>query len=136
MRDLGAKEAPLAIAKVALVKATNKELITLLGKKVVTAEDLYDLNNGDPLKMGFTSLIKRAWRGKTIIPFLLSLRRTVKQMALAKNLYEAYPDNWDDFLEWKRKIVELYQDNQRAIDYYTETGQPEMLKKIVEPSTA
>ena len=136
MRDLGAREAPLAIAKVTLVKATNNELITLLGKQVVTAEDLYDLNNGDPLKMGFSSLIKRAWRGKTIIPFLLRLRSTMKRMADAKKMYETYPDNWEDFLKWKKKIVELYQDRKRAIEYYTETDQPEMLKKIVEPSTA
>ncbi|MFW9929399.1 MAG: geranylgeranyl reductase family protein [Candidatus Thorarchaeota archaeon] len=137
MRDLGFKEAPLAIAKVTLVTATNKELTTLLGNKVVTPEDLYDLNNGDPLKMGLKSKIVRAWRGKTVIPFLLRLLNTMKRMDTARELYANYPDNWNDFLVWKQKIVKLYQDKERAIKYYTETNQPDMLEKIgiSKPST-
>ena len=51
-------------------------------------------------------------------------------MDKAKEMYLNYPDNWQDFLEWKNKIVEIYQDEKRAIEYYTETNQPEMLEKI------
>jgi geranylgeranyl reductase family protein len=136
MRDLGAKEAPLAIAKVTLVKANNRELTTLLGNGVVTPEDLYDLNNGDPIKMDLKSKIRRGWRGKTILPYLLKLNGTINRMEKARNMYLNYPDNWQDFLDWKKKIVEIYEDERRAIEYYTETNQPEMLKKIVGPTTA
>ncbi|MHA2278950.1 MAG: hypothetical protein ACXAC2_24485 [Candidatus Kariarchaeaceae archaeon] len=57
-------------------------------------------------------------------------------MDKAREMYINYPNNWQDFLVWKQKIAEIYQDRQRAIEYYTETNQPEMLKKVVGPTTA
>lgn len=130
MRDLGAKEAPLAIAKVIIAKASNKEWITMLGNGVVTPDDLYNLIKGDPLEMGFKTKLTRTWKGKAILPYLIKLLGVIKRMDKAKEMYLNYPDNWQDFLEWKKTIVELFKDEQRAIEYYTETNQPDMLKNV------
>lgn len=131
MRDTGAKEAPLALMKVTLVTGTNREIMTILDNQVITAEDLYNLNSGEPLSLSLSSKIKRAYRGKTILPFLLRVLKTLRNMDAARKLYKNYPDNWNDFLVWKKQIVNLYRDEQRAIAYYKETGNEQMIDKVV-----
>ena len=85
------------------------------------------------MDMSLKSKLRRAWRGKTVLPFLISLMGTLNRMAKAKHMYETYPETWEDFLHWKRDMVNLYQDKKRAIAYYTETNQPEMIKNIADP---
>ncbi|MHA2362907.1 MAG: geranylgeranyl reductase family protein [Candidatus Hodarchaeales archaeon] len=124
MRSMGMKEAPLAIGKSYIVTATNFILNTLFEKEVIDAQDLYNLNAGNTIDMSLKTKIKRGWRGRSILRFLLGLSSTMKRMNKAQKMYENYPDNWKDFLIWREKISELYQDEKRATQFYEETGKP------------
>jgi hypothetical protein len=122
MRLTGAHEAPLALGKTEIVKATNKELNLIFDKEVISAQDLYNLNAGRPITSGISVTLKRAWRGKTILPFLMNINKTMKQMKTVKNLYLNYPENPEDLKQWRQKIAILFKDKARAKKYYEETG--------------
>jgi geranylgeranyl reductase family protein len=122
MRETGAHEAPLALAKSQIVKATNKELNTIFDNEVITAKDLYNLNSGLPITGGLVTNLKRAWRGRSILPFLKGLQSTMGKMKVVKNMYLNYPETPEELKIWRAKIVKLFDDHNRAEKYYTETG--------------
>ena len=136
MRNLGAQEGPLAMLKVLVANASDKELITILDKGVITPMDINKLNNGIPMNIGLSGLMKRIWGARTIFPFLLRLSRTVRSMQKAKRLYRNYPENWQDFLLWKKQIARLFQDEKRAIDYYRKTQQDKKLREVLQKRIA
>ena len=122
MKTTGLQEAPLAISKAYITTATNNVLNTLFEKNVVTAQDLYDLNSGQNISMGLKTVLKRVWRGRGILPFLLGLNGTMKRMDKARDLYANYPDSWKDLPAWRKQIAVVYQDEKRAAKFYAETG--------------
>ena len=122
MRQTGAHEAPLALAKTEITKATNKELNLLFDREIISAQDLYNLNAGRPITSGMNANLKRVWRGKSILPFLWGIQKTMKQMKTVKNLYFEYPENHEELKYWKAKIVNIFDDKRRAKQYYSETG--------------
>ena len=123
MRKTGAYEAPLALAKTRITKASNKDLNTLLEKKVIEPQDLYNLNAGVPISSSLTTNIRRAWKGKLILPFLLSMKRTMLKMEIVKHMYLNYPERPEELRNWRKKIIKLFNDESRAMQYYRETGQ-------------
>ncbi len=123
MRETGAYEAPLALAKTKITQATNKVLNTLLEKEVIEPEDLYNLNSGIPIKSSVTTNIKRAWRGKNILPFLLSMKKIMMRMETVKTMYLNYPNTPESLPNWREKIRKLFDDKGRAKRFYQETSQ-------------
>lgn len=122
MRQTGAHEAPLALAKTAVTKATNKELNIIFDKEVISATDLYNLNAGKPISSGGMVSLKRLWRGRRILPFLNGIRSSMNKMETVKQLYFNYPERPEDLPEWRTKIIKLFNDKNRAEKFYTETG--------------
>lgn len=123
MRNLGAREGPMAIIKNLLSQTTNKTFNTLLDKKILTADDLDSGSQKGSIHLGIGEIGKRLWRGRTELPFFIKLGWTTRRMRQAKTLYQTYPDNWADFLQWKKQIVRVFRDKKRAIAYYRKTNQ-------------
>ena len=122
MRETGVHEAPLALAKTQIVKASNRELNTIFNNEVITAGDLYNLNSGLPIAGGLVTNLKRAWRGKSMLPFLIGLQQTMGKMKKVKQLYLNYPESPEELKIWRSQIVKLFDDHKRAETYYAETG--------------
>lgn len=122
MRQTGAHEAPLALAKTEITKATNRELNLIFENEVITAQDLYNLNAGRPITSGFGVTLKRVWRGKSILPFLMGIQKTMKSMNTVKEMYFNYPENPEDLKQWRQKISTIFKDKERAKKYYAATG--------------
>ena len=121
MRETGAYEAPLALAKTQITRATNNDLNVLLEKEVISPQDLYNLNSGKPIESGLILNIKRAWRGKSIIFFLLAMQRKMIEMKKVKDLYLNYPESAENLKYWRKKIIAIFKDNYRAKQFYKET---------------
>ena len=90
--------------------------------EVISAQDLYNLNAGKPITSGLGITLKRVWRGKTILPFLIGIQRTMGKMKNVKDLYFNYPEKPEDLKVWRQKIAVLFNDNERAKKYFAETG--------------
>ena len=122
MRETVAHEAPLALAKTQIAKASNHDLNILFGKGVMSAEDLYNLNSGNPIAGGVVTNLKRAWRGRSILSYLLSVQSSMGKMKKIKQLYFNYPESPEELKYWRKTIINLFDDTKRAKEYYTETG--------------
>lgn len=123
MHQTGAHEAPLALAKTQITKASNKVLNTLLEKEVIEPQDLYNLNAGIPISSSLVTDIKRIWRGKSIIPFLLGMKGIMIKMSTVKQLYFNYPEKPEDLKFWRKNIIKIFNDENRAKKFYQETRQ-------------
>ncbi|MFX0113299.1 MAG: geranylgeranyl reductase family protein [Candidatus Hodarchaeota archaeon] len=108
MKNIGAVNAPLAILKLIVTQATNKQINEVLGKGLLTAEDLVSANSGKGLSIGQFEKIKRVLRGRKVLRLVLKLRSGLKSYNKAEKLYQSYPEDFESFLEWRKKIVKLY----------------------------
>ncbi|MFX0114478.1 MAG: geranylgeranyl reductase family protein [Candidatus Hodarchaeota archaeon] len=109
MRDIGAVNAPLALIKNMIVQASNAEINEVFKKGVLTADDILAMNDGEGLhKFGMFERLKRLVKGRKVLGFMNRLRSAYKEYQKAEILYKSYPDNFNDFSDWRRKILQLY----------------------------
>lgn len=120
-RQTSKHEAPLAYAKTEIVKVNNK-ILNVVFEDIISPKDLYNLNAGRPIDTSTLTTLKRVWRGKSILPFLIRLTKVMKTMDKVKSLYANFPDNYHDFLQWKATLEYVFQDKKRAATFYAETG--------------
>lgn len=108
MKVIGLVNGPLELGKREIINLTSKQVQDLFDSSILDAEELYHLNSGNKLNFGTIELLKKLWKGKKMLPFLLRLRKTIKNMKNAKKIYLEYPESFDGFLQWKNKIEHLY----------------------------
>jgi len=108
MKVIGLVNGPLELGKREIINLTSKQVQDLFDSSILDAEELYHLNSGNKLNFGTIELLKKLWKGKKMLPFLLRLRKTIKNMKKAKKIYLEYPESFDGFLQWKNKIEHLY----------------------------
>ena len=108
MKAIGLVNGPLELGKREIINLTSKQVQDLFDSSILDAEELYHLNSGNKLNFGTIELLKKLWKGKKVLPFLLRLRKTIKNMKNAKKIYLEYPESFDGFLQWKNKIEHLY----------------------------
>lgn len=108
MKAIGVVNGPLELGKRKIINLTSKEVQKLFDSSILDAEELYQLNSGNKLNFGTIEMIKKLWKGKKVLTLLLSLRKTIKNMKKSKRIYLEYPESFDGFPKWKKKIERLY----------------------------
>ncbi|MCK5343764.1 MAG: hypothetical protein KAR20_10185, partial [Candidatus Heimdallarchaeota archaeon] len=94
-----------------IIPQPSSLLNEIFHKKILTGDDLLFGNAQGQISTGFTKNLQRAWRGRRILGTLLKFRSILKQMDVARSLYENYPESSSDFLPWREKILSLYNEN-------------------------
>lgn len=135
MRQTGAYEAPLALVKTEITKATNKDLNVLFENNIISAQDLYDLNSGKPISSGLLITLKRVWKGKSILRFLVGMQQKTRQMKTVKQMYLNYPDNAEGLKDWSVKVAKIFNDKKRATQYYKETNNISLPNEVFSSQT-
>jgi flavin-dependent dehydrogenase len=108
MKVIGGFNGPLELGKRKILNLTSKQVQDLFDSGILDAEELYQLNSGNGLNFRKIEMLKKLWKGKKVLSFLFSLRKTIKDMRKAKKIYLEYPESFDGFLQWKKKIERLY----------------------------
>lgn len=108
MRSVGATNAPLAILKLLVTQTSNKEINEVFGRGLLTAKDLESVNAGNGLALSYFEKLKRVARGRKILKLIMKLRSALKDYKKAEKLYQNYPENFNGFGDWRKKILKLY----------------------------
>ncbi|MHA2053901.1 MAG: geranylgeranyl reductase family protein [Candidatus Hodarchaeales archaeon] len=111
MRSLASINAPLAIMKDFIIPLPSSIINEIFHKKVLGEDDLLYGNAQGKISGGFTTNLLRAWRGKRILGTLLKFRNILKKMDTAQNLYENFPSDPNEFLNWRQQILSIYGEN-------------------------
>ncbi|MHA1167820.1 MAG: geranylgeranyl reductase family protein [Candidatus Hodarchaeales archaeon] len=109
MNHIGSVNGPLELGKRKVISLSSKQIQEFFTSGIIEANDFYRLNAGEGLDFGKIEMLKKAWKGRRLLRFLVSLRKTMKDMEKAKNLYLNYPETFDEFIDWKKKIEQIYE---------------------------
>jgi geranylgeranyl reductase family protein len=108
MNSIASINAPLAIMKDYIIPLPSSIINEIFHKRVLGEDDLLYGNASGKISSSLKDNLIRAWRGKRVLGTLLEFRKILKRMDAARDLYENYPANPDEFLPWREKILSLY----------------------------
>jgi len=115
MENYGIKQAGLDIFRIFLQGLTNEDLNYGMKYQLITEEDLLKTSLGEDVHLNVGEATRRIFSGLGRLSFLKSLYIMAKTLREAKDMYKKYPTSPDEFPEWKRKIMEIYD---RAKDFF------------------
>ncbi len=108
MEMYGDKQAALDIFRLMLISSRDEDLNYGMNCKLLTEDDVLKAGMGDDFHLNITETAKRVFRGVRNVRFLNKLRFTVKTMRQVRAHYREYPENLDDFSEWKKETVAMF----------------------------
>ncbi|MFX0208389.1 MAG: NAD(P)/FAD-dependent oxidoreductase, partial [Candidatus Hodarchaeota archaeon] len=108
MKTIGIVNGPLELGKRQIINLTSKQVQYLFDSRIFNAEELYQFNSGKKLNFGRIEMLKKLWKGKKMLTFFLRIRKTIEDMKKAKKIYLEYPASFDGFLQWKKRIEQLF----------------------------
>lgn len=107
MRSYGKVQASLDVFRRFLISTDDTELNYGMKNKLLTESDILKAGQGEDFDLKITDKARRVFRGIQRPHFLNKLRMTVKLMRHVKSHYEEYPEEPDDFENWRLKTVML-----------------------------
>ncbi|HIE19032.1 TPA: geranylgeranyl reductase family protein [Candidatus Bathyarchaeota archaeon] len=108
METYGIKQAGLDIFRIFLQGLTNEDLNYGMKYQIITEEDLLKASLGEDVHINIGEATRRIFAGLGRLSFLKSLYIMAKTLREARNMYKKYPTSPDKFLEWKKKIMEIF----------------------------
>jgi len=108
MESYGAKQAGLDIFRIFLQGLTNEDLNYGMKYQLITEKDLLKASLGDEIHLNIGEATRRIFIGLGRLGFLKSLYLMAKTLRETREMYKEYPASPDEFPEWKKKIVEIF----------------------------
>lgn len=104
----GTKQAALDVFRLFLIFSSDKDLNYGMSNHLMTEADVLRASLGDDFRLNITEKTRRVYRGLRRLRFLNKLRLTVNVMNQVRAHYKDYPENPEDFPQWKTKTEGLF----------------------------
>lgn len=111
----GAKQASLDIFRMLLLTSSDQDLNFGMNSKLLKEEDVLKAGLGDEFHLHITDTAKRVFKGLRNLKFLNKLKLTVKMMKQVRAHYKTYPETPENFEEWRRQTVAIFQNAKSKI---------------------
>jgi flavin-dependent dehydrogenase len=105
IQKIGAQFAALDIIRLFLLGLSEKDYNFLIKNRIITEDEFKKSLSGEKLRMGVITLLQKLWRGWMRLGLLLKLNRAIQDSNQIKDIYAAYPAQFDEqaFLKWQNK---------------------------------
>ncbi len=108
MTSFGAEFASLDLLRIVVQSLSNDELNFGLERDLLSGEEILEISSTGALNLSFVDMAVKAFKGISRPNLLLDLNYLRIKMKEISKLYKNFPDNLEQFPEWKKKVIEIY----------------------------
>ncbi|MDX1797243.1 MAG: geranylgeranyl reductase family protein [Candidatus Lokiarchaeia archaeon] len=108
MTSFGAEFASLDLLRIVLQSLSNTELNFGLERDLLRGEEILQISSTGGLNLSLVDMAVKAFKGISNPNLLLDLNYLRIKMNAISKLYKNFPQNLDEFPDWKEKVIEIY----------------------------
>ncbi|MHA2288912.1 MAG: geranylgeranyl reductase family protein [Promethearchaeota archaeon] len=108
MTSFGAEFASLDLLRRILQILPNEDLNFALQQDLLSGEEILEISSTGEFDLPLTSLVTKAFKGISKPNLLLDLNYLRIRMNEISKLYKNFPRNFENFEEWKRRALQIY----------------------------
>ncbi|MHA1313871.1 MAG: NAD(P)/FAD-dependent oxidoreductase [Candidatus Helarchaeota archaeon] len=107
---IGGEYASTDLLRRFLLGLTEDDIDFIFGNRIMVETDLASVLRGEPVKIGFISLLTRLIRGIKRLDLLLQINQALSRSKTVKSLYLNYPSEYDEdeFNAWVKKTHRIF----------------------------
>jgi digeranylgeranylglycerophospholipid reductase len=108
MTSFGAEFASLDLLRIVLQSLSNDDLNFGLEHDLLSGAEILEISSTGSLNLSLVDMAVKAFKGLSRPNLLLDLNFLRIKMKEISKLYNNFPKNLEQFLEWKEKVIEIY----------------------------
>jgi len=108
MTSFGAEFASLDLLRMTLQILPNEDLNFALRQDLLSGEEILEISSTGEFKLPIVDLVSKALKGISKPNLLLDLNYLRIKMNEISKLYKNFPENIENFEEWKRRAIQVY----------------------------
>jgi geranylgeranyl reductase family protein len=108
MTSFGAEFASLDLLRIILQSLSNDDLNFGLERDLLSGEEILEISSTGGLNLSLVDMAVKAFKGISRPNLLLDLNYLRIKMKEISKLYKNFPDNLEQFPEWKEDVIEIY----------------------------
>jgi len=109
MTSFGAEFASLDLLRMTLQILHNEDLNFALGQDLLSSEEILEISSTGEFELPVVNLVTKALKGISRPNLLLDLNYLRIRMNEISKLYKNFPTNIENFEEWKRRVIQIYE---------------------------
>jgi len=115
MTSLGAEFASLDLLRIVLQNLSNEELNFGLERGLLSGEEILEISSTGGLNLSLINMAVKAFKGISQPNLLLDLNYLRIRMNEITKLYKNFPKKLDQFSNWKKKVIAIYDKIEKLI---------------------
>ncbi|MFX1311849.1 MAG: geranylgeranyl reductase family protein [Promethearchaeota archaeon] len=115
MTSFGSEFAALDLLRIVLQSLSNDDLNFGLERDLLTGDEILQISSTGGLDLSLMNMVVKAFKGISRPTLLLDLNYLRIRMKEISTLYNNFPNQIENFSEWKTKVIKIYDKIKRMI---------------------